>query len=93
MNSAISSIVIKSDLFPKRVPAPGQIVRVIGETGSFVVMNVDHRRRIVQLMKRSGQHSLFEVPFASVRVFNRKLARAIHRLLDASDEEVDYRSR
>lgn len=94
MSSAISCIVIKSDLFPKKVPAPGQIVRVVGETGSFVVMHVDHRMRMVQLMRRSGHHSLFEVPFASVRVFNRKLAHAIHRLLDAGDEaEGDYHAR
>ena len=62
------------------------MVCVAGETGSFVVMQVDRRRRIVQLMEKSGQHRLVDVPFKSVRIFNRNLAHAIHRFLDACDE-------
>lgn len=86
MASPISCIVIKSDLFPRRIPAPGEVARVAGQDGSFVVMQVDRRRRIVQLMERSGRHRLLDVPFKSVRIFNRKLARAIHHFLDACDE-------
>lgn len=86
MSSVISCIVIKSDLFPKRIPASGEIVRVTGLSGSFVVMQVDRRRRMVQLMERSGKHNLLDVPLASVRIFNRKLAHAIRRFLDAREE-------
>ena len=86
MGSAISCIVIKSDFFPNRVPAQGQTVRVIGEPGSFVVMEVDHDRQIVQLMERWGKHRLIDVPFESVRIFNRSLAHTIRRFLDAREE-------
>jgi hypothetical protein len=84
--SAVSCIVVKSDFFPRRVPSPGELVRVAGEAGSFVVMQVDRKRRSVQLMEKSGKHRLVDVPFRSVRIFNRNLAQAIHRFLDAYDE-------
>lgn len=86
MASAVSCIVVKSDFFPRRVPAPGEMVCVTGQTGSFVVMQVDRKRRMVQLMEKSGKHRLVDVPFRSVRIFNRNLAHAIHRFLDAYDE-------
>ena len=86
VTSAVSCIVIKSDFFPRRIPAPGQLVRIEGGSESFVVMEVDRRRRMVQLMERTGKHRLFEVPLRSVRVFNRQLAQAIHRFLDACDQ-------
>jgi hypothetical protein len=86
VSSLISCIVIKSDFLPKRIPTTGEVVRVAGERGSFVVMQVDRDRRVVELMERSGQHRLLDVPFTSVRIFNRQLAHAIHRFLDARDE-------
>ena len=49
-------------------------------------MQVDRGRGMVQLMERSGKHRLFEVSLRSVRVFNRQLAHAIHRFLDACEE-------
>jgi hypothetical protein len=84
--SAVSCIVIKSDFFPRRIPSPGEMVRVAGQSGLFVVMQVDRRRRSIQLMEKSGKHRLVDVPFRSVRIFNRTLAHAIHRFLDAYDE-------
>lgn len=86
VSSVISCIVIKSDLYPGRIPTTGEVVRVAGEGGSFIVMNVDPERRVVELMERSGQHRLLDVPFASVRLFNRRIARAIRNFLDARDE-------
>ena len=86
MTSPVSCIVIKSDLFPIRIPAPGEIVRVVGQSETFIVMQVDRRRSVVQLMERSSKHRLVDVPLKSVRIFNRKLAHAIHRFLDAYDE-------
>lgn len=49
-------------------------------------MQVDRRRRMVQLMERGGKHRLFEVPFGSIRVFNRQLVQAIQRFLDTCQE-------
>jgi hypothetical protein len=87
VNSPVSCIVIKSDFFPRRIPSPGQLVRIEGGSSeSFVVMQVDRGRRMVQLMERAGQHRLFEVPLRSVRVFNHQLARAIHRFLDVCEQ-------
>lgn len=86
MGSTISCVVIKSDLFSRRIPAPGDLVRVAGKSGQFVVMQVDRARRVAQLMEKSGRHQLMQVPLASVRIFNRKLAQAIHRFLDSRTE-------
>lgn len=82
MSSAISCIVIKSDQISSRIPQPGQIVAVEGEPGLYVVMDIDHQKRSAQLMEKSGRHRLSEVPFASIKSLNRKLADAIHHFLD-----------
>ncbi len=86
MSSAVSCIVVKSDRLSKKAPCSGEIVQVTGQTGSFVVMNVDHRRRVAQLMERAGKHRLFDVPISSLRTLNRTLAQAIHRFLESRDE-------
>ena len=93
MNSAISCIVIKSDRCSKKIPISGEIVQVDDRTGLFVVMHVDHGRRVVQLMERSGKHRLVDVPFASVRTFNRSLAQAIRRFLDVREHATEGESR
>jgi hypothetical protein len=49
-------------------------------------MDADLDREVAQLMERAGKHRLVDVPFASLRTFNRSLAREIHRFLDARDE-------
>ena len=83
VSSAISRIVIKSDQIFKGFPQPGQVVGVAGSPGLFIVMDLDHTNRIAQVMERSGRHRLSKVPIESIRTFNRRLAQAIHRLLDA----------
>ena len=83
VSSAISRIVIKSDHIFTRFPQLGQIVGVSGASGLYVVMDLDHTNRIAQVMERSGRHRLIKVPIESIRTFNRRLAQAIHRLLDA----------
>ena len=86
MNSNISCIVVKSDHHSKKkTPCTGEIVGVTAETDLFVVMHVDHTRRVAQLMERSGKHRLFDVSFARLRIFNRTLAEAIHRILEFSE--------
>lgn len=86
MSSDISCIVIKSDRRTKRIPLPGEIVRVVDKAGLFVVMDIDHDRRVAQLMERGGKHRLVDVPFVSLRTFNRSLAQEIHHFLDAREE-------
>ena len=86
MSSAVSRIVIKSDHISGRFPQLGQVVGGAGAQGLYVVMNVDHSNRVAQLMERSGKHRLIEVPFASVRSFNRKIAQAIHRFLESRED-------
>jgi hypothetical protein len=85
VSSDISCIVIKSDRHSKKIPLAGETVQVDDRTGLFVVMQVDHDRRVAQLMERSGRHRLVDVPFSSLRSFNRNLARAIHRFLDSRE--------
>ncbi|MGC1422152.1 MAG: hypothetical protein WA354_25235 [Terracidiphilus sp.] len=93
MSSDISCIVIQSDRRSRRIPLLGQIVQVADKTGLFVVMHVDQGRRVAQLMERGGKHRLVDVPFTSLRTFNRSLAHAIHRFLDARDEAKGKESR
>lgn len=57
-----------------------------GESGLFIVMNVDRNRRVAQLMERSGKHRLVHVPFASVQMFKHNLSQTIHRFLEAREE-------
>ena len=86
VSSDISCIVIKSDRRTKKIPLAGEIVRVADKAGLFVVMDIDLDRHVAQLMERGGKHRLVDVPFASLRTFNRSLAREIHRFLDAREE-------
>lgn len=85
MSSAISRIVIKSDHAFRRIPTPGQVVGVVGKSGLFIVMDIDRDDRVVQLMEKGGKHRLLNVPFSSIRTFNRNLAQAIRRFLDTRE--------
>ena len=57
MSSNISCIVIKSDHHSKKIPCTGEIVGVMAENDLFVVMDVDHSRRVAQLMEKKRQTS------------------------------------
>jgi hypothetical protein len=86
VSSAISRIVIQSDPASRKVPTPGQVVGVVGKSSLFIVMDVDRRAGIVQLMEKTGKHRLSNVPFSSIRSLNRNLVIAIRRLLDSREE-------
>lgn len=86
MDSTISCIVIKSHHHSKKVPLTGEVVGVAAESDLYVVMHVDHKREVAQLMERSGRHRLFDVSFDRLRIFNRTLAEAIHRLLEFKED-------
>ena len=93
VSSAISCIVIKSDHISRKNPQLGQIVGVVGEHGSFVVISIDQQAQIAQVMERSGRHRLVEVPFASLRSFNRNLADTLHCFLQSREEGGDKQPR
>jgi hypothetical protein len=86
VSSDISCIVIKSDRRTKKIPLPGEVVRVADKAGLFIVMDIDPELRVAQLMERGGKHRLVDVPLVSLRTFNRSLAQEIHRFLDAREE-------
>ncbi len=86
MNSDISCIVIQSDRQSGKIPFLGEVVRVEGRNGSFIVMHLDRFRRVAQLMERSGKHRLIDVSFAAVRPIKRNLSQVIRRFLDERDE-------
>jgi hypothetical protein len=86
VGSDVSCIVIKSDRRANKVPLPGEVVRVADKPGLFVVMDIDHDRRIAKLMEKGGKHRLVDEPFAFLRTFNRSLAKEIHRFLDSREE-------
>jgi hypothetical protein len=85
VTSAISCIVIKSDRLPRKIPALGEVVRVVDRSGLFVVMSIDCEDRRVTLIEKGGKHRLLDVPFASLRTFNRNLERTIRRFLDSAE--------
>ena len=86
MSSAISCIVIKSDRRSRKIPLVGEVVRADGKTGLFMVMQVDHDRRVAQLMERTGKHRFVDVPFDSVQTFKHNVSQAVRRFLDAREE-------
>ena len=93
MSSAISCVVIKSDPVSRRTPSVGKGVRVDGETGLFVVVEVDRERNIAQLMEKSGKHRLMNVPFEFIRSLNRNLAQTIRSFLEAREDVKRRRQR
>jgi len=86
VSSAISRLIIKSDHIFSKIPQLGQTVGLVGASDLYVVMDINHEKRVAQLMERSGKHRLIEAPFGSIRTFNRKLAQFIHRFLDSKED-------
>lgn len=86
MSSAISCVVIKTDAASRTVPAVGKVVQVDGETGLFVVVDVNRERSIAQLMEKSGQHRLIDVSVDLIKPVNRNLANTIRSFLQSREE-------
>ncbi len=93
VSSAISCIVIKSNRQSEKTPLLGEVVRVDDRNGFFIVLDVDRKRRVAQLMERSGKHRLVDIPFAFVRPFKRNLTQVIERFLEAREDEEKRRRR
>ena len=53
--------------------------------GLFTVVSLDQASRVAQLMEKSGQHRIIDVPYADVRTINNTLANTIRRFLDADE--------
>jgi len=79
---ALVPVIIKSDRLLKRFPRAGEIVRMEGKPGLFVVMNVDKEARVADLMHKGGRHEVEKnVPFGSIRTVARSVSKAIEEFL------------
>lgn len=85
MGSGVASVSIKSDRVRKRFPHSGEMVRLEGRKGLFLVKRVDRNGGVADLMQRSGRRELFEmrVPFRLIRTVPREASDAIQQFLSA----------
>lgn len=85
MESATTSILVKSNRPPKRFPKIGEMVRVDGRKGLFVVKGVDWVLGTVDLMQRVGNREVFEagVPCKVIGMVPRRASRAIRQFLSS----------
>ena len=82
MASAIVSVVIKSDRLHQRIPRIGQMVRVEGRTGLFVVMRVDRDRLVADLKQARNMLMLEEnVPLKFLVPLEETVSEAIREFL------------
>ena len=82
MGPAVVSVIVKSDRLLKRFPRAGEIVRMEGRTGLYVVMKADRERRVADLMQKGGRHEVEEnVGFSSIRTVARNVSKAIEQFL------------
>ena len=82
MGPAVVSVIIKSDRLLKRFPRAGEIVRIDGRIGLFVVVNVDRERSVADLMQNGARHEIEKsVPFTSIRTVARNVLKAIEEFL------------
>ena len=93
MSFPISCLVVKSDHLPRKIPALGEVVRVLDRSGLFVVMSIDRVHRRVTLIEKGGKHRLLDVPFSSLRTLNYDLKRTIRRFLDSASDPNDEKTR
>jgi hypothetical protein len=93
VSSATSCVVIKTDHASRRTPAVGKLVKMEGKTGLFVVIDIDRKDNVAQLMEKSGKHRLMNVPFSLITPVNRNLGNTIRSFLDAREEAKRRRHR
>lgn len=86
MESAVVSVVVKPEPLQKRFPKNGQMVRVEGKKGLFVVKHVDRRLRACDLMQRVWKREVLDrgVSFALIRPVSPHASRVIRQFLGAS---------
>ena len=85
MGSPVINILIKSDRIHKKTPRAGQIVRIEGRRGLFVVVRADQDNRVAEVMGRSGLHRVEEnVPFASLRAISDNISEALNQFLESA---------
>ena len=85
MESAIGSVVLKSNRPPKRFPKIGEMVRVEERKGLFLVKAVDWTLGTADLMQRVGSREVFEagVPCKLIRLVPRRASKAIRQFLSS----------
>ena len=88
MGSAAVSVTIQSDPLGKRFPAAGEMVRLEGRKGLFLVQRVDMDGGVADLMRRTGQRELLEtsVPFEVIQAISQEASKAIQQFLGSDAE-------
>lgn len=68
----------------------GEMVRMVGRQGLFMVMRVDWEQLVVDLLRRAEPHELDEgVPFSSIRTLDKDVSRAVQNFLSFSPPAED----
>jgi len=89
----IVSVFIKSDRLRRRVPKVGEMVRLAGRPGLFLVTRVDRNERVVDLMQKAGRHELNEnVPFSSIRSLDKNVSVAVDEFLKSQFPSEDEKA-
>jgi hypothetical protein len=83
VESAVVSVIVKSDRMRKRFPRLGEMVRVVNRAGLFVVARVDREQRVADLKQRVGKVDVVDanVPFLQIRTVSKEASRAIQEFL------------
>jgi hypothetical protein len=83
LESATVSVLINADRPSKRFPKMGEMVRVEGHKGLFLVKGVDRDHGTADLMRRMGNREVFEpgVSCQSIRMVSRQASKAIRQFL------------
>ena len=85
MDSAVVSVIVKSDRPRKRFPKTGEMVRMGDRKGLFMVTRVDAHQRVADLVQRVGKTEVAEqnVPLQLIRTVPLQASRAIREFLQS----------
>lgn len=89
MESALVSASVKPDRPPKRFPKSGEMVRVEGRKGLFLVKEIDWVHSTADLMQRVGNREVLEsgIPCKLIRTIPRQAKKAIHQFLSSDSQK------
>ena len=85
MEFTVASIAFKADVPPARSPKAGEMVRVDGRRGLFVVTHVDRHQRTADLMQHVWKREVREqgIPWVLIRSISPQASRAIRQFLSS----------
>jgi hypothetical protein len=87
---AVVSVFIKSDRLRKRVPRVGEMVRLDGRHGLYVVMRVDRHHKVADLIHKGALREFEEnVPFSAIQLVGKDLSQAIQQFLNSTAPDAE----